>query len=171
MIDLHGQRFGRLVVIARSPRRVPGNVLWLCRCDCGQTHVVPSKLLRHGKTRSCGCLRAENIAAYATRHGLNKSPEHRTWVAMRQRCLNPNDTSFAYYGGRGISICDRWLYGEDGRHPFECFYEDMGQKPYPEATIDRKNPDGPYEPGNCRWASRKEQSTNQRRFQEATSPV
>lgn len=171
IIDLHDQRFGRLVVVARSPRRAKSNVLWLCQCDCGNTHIVASQLLRLGKTTSCGCLRAEGVAEYATRHGMNKTPEHRSWVAMRQRCLNPKDTSYSYYGGRGVSICARWLYGEGGQHPFTCFFEDMGPKPYPEATLDREDPDGNYEPLNCRWASRQEQSVNQRRFQEASASV
>jgi len=118
-----------------------------------------------GKTRSCGCRIIQVLTAngYAMRqHGESKSvgraasPEYRTWDGMKERCRNPNHKAYANYGGRGISVCERWL-------DFESFLLDMGRRPSPTHSIDRINNDGNYEPGNCRWATRDEQNRNQRR--------
>jgi hypothetical protein len=90
-------------------------------------------------------------------HGLRSTPAYTSWAAMIQRCTNPNNTGYKNYGGRGISICERWL-------TFEGFFADMGQKPSSELSLDRLDPDGNYEPGNCRWATPKEQTMNKRAF-------
>ena len=91
------------------------------------------------------------------KHGMSKSPEHSAWSRIRNRCYNPNASKFRWYGGRGISVCQRW------RDSFKAFYEDMGPRPFPKATIERINNDGNYEPGNCRWATQHDQSRNTQR--------
>jgi hypothetical protein len=166
MIDLAGQRCGRLTVIRDSGRRQHGGVIWLCRCDCGMDVAVSSNdMRRKNPTKSCGCFRAEVASAIARshlepRHGHARREQmtgtYRSWAAMRQRCLNPNVKAFKNYGGRGITICERWQI-------FENFLADMGERPAGDYSIERINNDGNYEPSNCHWAERAEQSANQRR--------
>ena len=158
-LDLTGQRFGRLTVIERAHlHRLPsgqGAWRWRCRCTCGNESFPISADLRNGSVRSCGCLRAEGNAKT---HGLTsngkRSPEYRSWEAMKRRCSNPKVTGFKRYGGRGIRVCSRW-------HSFENFLADMGPRPEG-TTLDRfPDNDGNYEPGNVRWATRSEQGNNQ----------
>lgn len=160
-IDLAGKKFGRLTAYSyahvqlSTGRMMPA---WLCICDCGNKKVVQGHHLRGGKTQSCGCAMLE-----PKRPGgqLKNWPGYGRWWQMIQRCRNPNVIGYKDYGGRGIKVCDRWLHGEDGVHPFECFLADMGDSNG--LTIDRIDVNGNYEPGNCRWATDAQQRTNTRR--------
>lgn len=160
-LDLTGQRYGRLLVAALSGSR-GGYRLWLCNCDCGGTTIQSSNKLRVGDTRSCGCLNTEarsaRIAERNRRHGHNlrsgPSPTYVTWGSMLQRCEYPTHKAYKDYGARGIQVCDRW-------HNFANFLADMGERPAG-TSIDRIDTSGHYAPGNCRWATSREQSMNKR---------
>lgn len=155
MIDRIGDRYGRLTVIAQSPSRGKG-VEWLCQCDCGNQTVVRSIAMVIGNTRSCGCLRVDAVVRRNLTHGMRHTPTYNSWASMIQRTCNPRHPSWKNYGGRGVTVCDRWL------HSFEDFLADMGARP-PGLSIDRIDNDGNYEPGNCRWATRSQQNSNTRR--------
>lgn len=153
-VGLTDQRFGRLVVVARAGDRA-GHQMWSCRCDCGQVVEVRGASLRSGNTRSCGCYHSERLKTDATTHGRTGSAEYVAWNSMLARCTNEKHDAFQWYGGQGVSVCDRW------RDSFAAFLADMGDKPGPDHQLDRyPNATGNYEPGNVRWATRRQQCRN-----------
>lgn len=147
-INLVGQKFGMLTVVRRNGR-IGRNTAWLCRCDCGNETAASTHHLRTGAKVSCGCRRLKH--GHGGR-GERRSSEYCCWFSMIARCANP---ARAHYGGRGIRVCDRWS-------SFESFLADMGPKPSPKHSLDRIDVNGNYEPGNCRWATKKEQARNTR---------
>ena len=161
------RKFGRLTIIAAGqPRERRGRPVrtWVAQCDCGGAKTVVEEDLHAGSTRSCGCLKKQRLAEHiqrCTKHGFarknKKRSEYRVWRKMIERCEDARNKDFADYGGRGIAVCRRW------RDSFELFYADMGPRPSAQHSIDRfPNNDGNYEPGNCRWATLREQGRNKR---------
>lgn len=153
-LDLTGQKFGRWTVIDRGLNK-DNRVAWNCICECGNTNIIITRSLVKGLSKSCGCL----VRDKGYKHGHNKttgtSTEYNSWHQMKQRCLNPNDKRYEDYGGRGITICERWM-------DFNNFLADMGEKPDKSYSIDRIDNEKGYYPGNCKWASREEQQRNNR---------
>jgi hypothetical protein len=157
-MDLTGKVFGRWTVISFVERDTNRQSKWKCVCLCGEAREVAAGKLLQGKSSSCGCLRDELIASRFRVHGetIKGTSEYTSWKSMLQRCSDPNSTNYPRYGGRGITVCDRW------KHSFENFLADMGRKPSSKHSIEREENEGNYEPANCRWATSKEQSRNRR---------
>ncbi len=145
-INLIGQKFGRLIVIRRADNDKQGKSRWLCLCDCGKEKIIRGNNLKSGNTKSCGCLKIK--------HGHRKTKTYRSWASMIQRCTNPKNKRYRDYGGRGITVCKRWM-------KFENFLADMGEVPEG-YQIDRINNNKGYCRSNCRWVTAKTNNRNKR---------
>lgn len=159
--DLVGMTFGRLKVISKYDVTPAGKVRWKCACDCGNEKVITGSNLISGKTKSCGCLRAQDIGNLNYIHGESSTRLYMVWRGMRERCNNPNHISYQLYGGRGISVCSAW----DDFAEFKLWAEANGYNPKAkrgECTLDRVDSDGSYCPENCRWVNMYIQSNNRR---------
>ena len=154
-MDLIGQKFGRLIVIKKMANNKHRQSMWLCRCDCGKEKIICGGDLKNGHTRSCGCFNREKITKHGHYQNNKKSQIYSSWDSMIGRCTNPNDRDYRNYGGRGITVCERW-------RKFVNFLKDMGEHPTDKHSIDRIDNDKGYCQSNCRWALPKEQARNRR---------
>lgn len=148
-----GEKYGYLSIVKEAERYVSPagheKRRVVCECECGSTAIVHLQSLRTGNTVSCGCYGRDRKVT----HGLSATPTWQSWRSMCKRCLDPNNSDYHNYGGRGITVCQQWMQS------FEAFLEDMGYRP-DNCSLDRVDNDGNYEPNNCRWATRSEQQRN-----------
>jgi hypothetical protein len=152
--DMANKRFGLLKVVSRYGKDNRNNATWQCVCDCGGKSIVSTSDLNKGRTNSCGCLRRERMKNLNKSHGQSYSKTYQSWVKAKDRCFNPKHVAFHKYGGAGITVCDRW------KNSFENFYADMGDPPTEKHSLDRIENSKGYDPENCRWATKKQQSEN-----------
>ena len=167
-LNLTGAIYGRLTCVGPAGSDRHGKRLWAFNCECGGSITTVGSQVKNVKVVSCGCRAREvgqanaiagrdKIAASKRKHGGHGIPEYFVWKTMRQRCSNPNNKDYSQYGGRGVVVCPQWA-------DFRAFFSDMGPRPSDSHSIDRIDPDGPYAPDNCRWATASMQRLNQRRM-------
>lgn len=158
--DLTGQRFGKLIVVSRHGTDKHGNATWLCKCDCGNETIAQAEDLKRGLTKSCKCGYEENKHDFGNKvrvHGKRFTRLYNIYCGIKQRCLNPNNPAYKYYGAKGVIICEEW------EKDFMTFHDWAMAHGYREnLTIERKNPFGNYEPFNCEWIPWSEQAKNKR---------
>lgn len=164
--DLTGQKFGRLtaktlVAMSRGKNEKYPRCGWICLCDCGKEHTTTAQSLKAGKCKSCGCLQIEIVGKQTRTHGKSDTREFSTWLSIRERCLSQSSSEYFRYGGRGITVCDRWLSS------FENFYADMGSRPEGKYILCRRDQNRNFCPENCFWGSRKDNGAGKRRWLEA----
>ena len=155
-INIEGEVFGRLTAVSRKANTKQGKTTWLCLCSCGNSVVAVGANLKNGFTNSCGCLRKEVTATRTNRGYITKHAFYRVWQGLIKRCYQKTSVSYRYYGLKGIRVCQQW------RESFQCFAKDMGERPFDENgipfDIDRMDSSKDYEPDNCRWLSKRENS-------------
>jgi hypothetical protein len=164
IVDITGQKFGRLTAIRFVEINSHRDAEWMFQCECGKECVTVADRVKRGQTRSCGCLKIEIAVSANTKHGCHGTRLYGIWSGMRRRCSNPNRKDWANYGGRGITVCDEW------RNDFLLFYEWAMSNGYNDSlSIDRKNNSKGYCPENCKWTNKQQQNNNTRANRQITA--